>query len=645
MGDDAAAGGETIASFANGLVGGVGPLGDDLPQQAAGVGSTSDCGSERRPSKEAFKKEKKATQAARRSRVSAYGIRQDCGDLRKPAVEEAGQDGQVGAAQLGTNMFADSDALRQGIRADLAKQAYNVADFYHETGVFQAIAKSRHFGNITLFVIAINAIWMGLDVDCNDEFATRYLDGCPAQPYDTDFWQAGEHFFCTFFTLELAIRFGAFRTKCDSLKDNWFKFDSLLVSFMVLETWILPVFQNGEGGGDFSNLSILKMLRLLRLTRMVRLMRSVPELVTLLKGMAIATRSVSYTLLLLLIFMYIFAIVFKSQLAFAQNPNLRRLFRTIPRSMWTLMLSGCMLDDTTFVADLLIEESAFLSMVFVFFILLACLMVLNMLIGVLCAVVTAVAAAEKEKVLVGYVKARLMSVLETLDQDGNGTISQAEFDQLIHIDEAVNALEELGVDVTNLASLSEHLFDAEEADDKDENKAGGHGSSGGEHSEVAAAAGQEAPLAEGEEEEEEHEISMTFADFLEMVIRLRADNTPSVLDIVELRKLCMKGQNQVNKRFAHIQRGQTELQKGIQDIFASLEIAERGQTDVEMELAIKNLIPSSSVKGFGATASAFAPAVQAPLHPEEGPARCVPGAGAPEEPRREQVKPRGGLNL
>merc|ERR1712039_1093879 len=100
----------------------------------------------------------------------------------------------------------------------------------------------------------------------------------------------------------------------------------------------------------------------------------------------------------------------------------------------------------------LLRDSVFLAAIFILFVLVSSLMVLNMLIGVLCAVVTAVAAAEKEKILVTYVKSKLMGVLVRLDEDGNGTISKDEFDQLVHIPEAVRALEDLGVDVQNLVS-------------------------------------------------------------------------------------------------------------------------------------------------------------------------------------------------
>merc|ERR1719217_1878795 len=95
------------------------------------------------------------------------------------------------------------------------------------------------------------------------------------------------------------------------------------------------------------------------------------------------------------------------------------------------------------------------------FVLLSSLTILNMLIGVLCEVVSAVAEAEKEKAVVTYVKSQLIDVLTDLDSDGTGTISKEEFAVLLEVPSAVEALEQLGVDVPTLFQLAEVIFDME----------------------------------------------------------------------------------------------------------------------------------------------------------------------------------------
>lgn len=221
-----------------------------------------------------------------------------------------------------------------------------------------------------------------------------------------------------------------------------------------------------SGVSQMSQLSMLRLLRLLRLTRMVRLMRAVPELCTLLRSVAVALRSVLSTLALLLIFMYIFAIIFRSQVKPGDSPLLEERFGRLFASMWTLLLNGTFLDNISRLANELLETNPGLTVVFIIFVMLSAYTVLNMLVGLLCEVVDAVAAAEKEKAVVGYVKSRLMDVLEELDEDGNGTISRTEFNLLLDIPEAKSALADLGVDVNNLFSLADHLFEAEEVGDK-----------------------------------------------------------------------------------------------------------------------------------------------------------------------------------
>lgn len=462
------------------------------------------------------------------------------------------------------SMFATGDALRAAAHKNIDQKDYDVADLYRETGIVQAIARHSRFGTLTLSVICLNACWIGLDAECNNaNDGGREVAGCVVQSGDEDFWRAGENIFCAFFSLELFIRFLAFQSKWSALRDNWFKFDSVLVAFMVFETWIVPLMKLGEGVG---NLDLLRMLRLLRLTRMVRLMRSVPELVTLMKGMVVAVRSVGFTLLLLLIILYIFSIVFKSQLVDTEVEDLKKPFGSILRSMWTLLLTGCLMDDIAKIGDLLVKHNIFMAFVFLIFVLLSSLMVLNMLIGVLCAVVTAVAAAEKEKSLVNYVKSKLITVLHRLDEDGNGTISKGEFDQLVHIPEAVSALTELGVDVPNLMSLADFLFEDDSAEQSSKSSAVNQAA-------FSARCGEQAAAVLEDEEEEEEGISMTFAEFLEMVIRLRSENQPSVADIVELRKLIYKGQRQVQRRIEKIGRGQAELRNMVQLVHVQLDAA------------------------------------------------------------------------
>merc|ERR1719311_1567901 len=91
---------------------------------------------------------------------------------------------------------------------------------------------------------------------------------------------------------------------------------------MVLETWMLPMI---GGASVLPNLSMFRMLRLARLTRLTRLMRAFPQMLTLVKGIVAALRSVFFTLLLLTILLYFFAIIFTTQFRDYQSQYIPRI--------------------------------------------------------------------------------------------------------------------------------------------------------------------------------------------------------------------------------------------------------------------------------------------------------------------------------
>merc|ERR1719253_583254 len=205
-------------------------------------------------------------------------------------------------------VFADGDAMKEKVRQAIRKIEYNVFDHYHEEGYAQLIAKHPMFDYVTLSIIFMNSIWISIDLDYNPE---DILVRAPP------IFQVVEHLFCTYFVLEWLVRFCAFKEKLRGLYDGWFVFDSALVLFMILETWIMSVVvlatSNG-GSTGLGNTDILKLIRLVRLTRMARLarlLRAIPELTILIKGLLVASRSVLFTLFLLLIIIYFFAIMFR----------------------------------------------------------------------------------------------------------------------------------------------------------------------------------------------------------------------------------------------------------------------------------------------------------------------------------------------
>merc|ERR1711971_295093 len=143
-----------------------------------------------------------------------------------------------------------------------------------------------------------------------------------------------------------------------------------------------------------------------------KLLHRMPELLILIKGMVSAMRSVFFTFLLILILVYIFSIAFK-QLTDGSQAG-KDFFPTIPHAMHTLWIDGTLLDGPNNVVEALLKDHGpVLVLLFYVFVLLSALNLMNMLIGVLCDVVSAVASTEKEAITVGKVKDGFLHILDT----------------------------------------------------------------------------------------------------------------------------------------------------------------------------------------------------------------------------------------
>ncbi|CAK0890925.1 unnamed protein product [Prorocentrum cordatum] len=162
----------------------------------------------------------------------------------------------------------------------------------------------------------------------------------------------------------------------------------LLVLLMLLENVALPIVllvSNNDDPPDLgSSLSVLRVLRLLRLTKVFR---AVPQLLTLVKGITAALVSMLFTVVLLLILLFVFGVVFASQMkaAVCDMPDevkvvnsvdrcaqIFTLFGSVTESSKSLLLYGTFLDSPAMVATLFWDNrQSYLAWVFLLFIFLS----------------------------------------------------------------------------------------------------------------------------------------------------------------------------------------------------------------------------------------------------------------------------------
>jgi len=389
------------------------------------------------------------------------------------------------------------DEMKENVKKQIAKEHYDVEDYYHKKGFFQALARNDTFKNFTFLVIFFNTFWIAIDTDYNpsDDKIPPPSDR-PALPPVV--FQVVDNFLCAYFSFEIIVRFKAFKRKQRAFQDGWFVFDFFLVVFMVWETWVTPIIvllagDMTDSGGISQIFRVFRLFRLTRVARLGRLLNTFPELMVLIKGLSMAVRSTFSTFVLMFLIVYVFAILF-TQLLSASTVG-KGKFETVPMSMDFLMRQGVFPDQSDIIGDMLAEHWAY-YMSIVIYLLLGSLTVMNMLIGVICEVVNTVSEVEGEEMLVGNVQEKIQKLLPELDSDHDGMVSDKEFKKMLELPTVVRNLHEVGVDVVALVDFADFIFT-----DND---------------------------------------FLSIPDFVETVLQFRGSNNATVKDIVDIRKYLAK---------------------------------------------------------------------------------------------------------
>mmetsp|Transcript_66282 Transcript_66282/g.151593 ORF Transcript_66282/g.151593 Transcript_66282/m.151593 type:complete len:629 (+) Transcript_66282:19-1905(+) len=485
------------------------------------------------------------------------------------------------AAELERGLYDEINALRR-------PKSWTTTELLRlglsDHGCSSAIAGSRAFELVTLGVIVANAVWIGYDTETNR---------APTIAQAATHVVVVENCFCVYFTTELLIRFLAFDKPSQCLSDNWFRFDAFLVGLMVTETWVVLAVASST-----NNLDVLRPLRLLRLARVMRLMTAVPELLMLAKGMVAATRSVVSIFVLLVLALYVWACIFAQQTNALHKDHIRLLnllaedllgsqlsdedkeacgldtgreidpiiglcspdwdsqlsdlhasYGTVPRAMFTLFGGGTILDDLNGTLQLLRNVSPALHWAFIAFILFSSFGLLNMLVGVLCEVISATAEGERNGTMLRLARERFSHAYEIIDADKSGRISLHEFSQMHEYPQVQATMQLLGIEERHLRTLALCIFETEDPDALEEEAM----SPASEDAEadpsehvahlvqpkmVAARRSNPAlPCSRKPRRKSQiHRRELGVDEFLEGVIQLRPQNDASVLDICELRR-------------------------------------------------------------------------------------------------------------
>lgn len=383
-------------------------------------------------------------------------------------------------------VFANEQTMKRQVREVLIAKPTAVSEYYHTTGWAQRMARSNTLETATSIVTLLNVLWIAVDADWND--APVISEAHPV-------FFIVENAFCIYFSIELLVRFCAFRKKRYCCRDMWFIFDGFVTLYMVLETWVVPIIlvaspeDNIDNLIDPSSVRIIRVVKLFRLARLARLLRSVPELIIVIKAIGAAGRSMAVIGMFCLLLVYIFAVVFK-QLFKVTDPGING-FDTVFSTMNTLILQGIFADSAGLMTDLSEGHPLFWP-IGLLFILLTSVTLLYMLIGVMVNVIELVAATERESMTVSYVANQLRHIMDSLDLDCNSVMEKSQMLELLADPEAIRILYDVEVDVVLFVDMLDNML---------------------------------------EEFMEKEGTGMNFADFIATVLDMRGTNTATVKDV------------------------------------------------------------------------------------------------------------------
>ncbi|CAE8714655.1 unnamed protein product [Polarella glacialis] len=284
----------------------------------------------------------------------------------------------------------------------------------------QKLVRSSQFDIAIGVVILINCVNIGVE-------QTARLNGDSTYPF-----YIAEQIFLGIYTTELILRFSAFGITC--LNDNWVKFDIVLVASGIVANWILePVMGHLDQIGP---LMVLRTVRLCRLARTVRVLVKFRELWMLVRGLLNSANTMVYTMVLLIIIVYVFAAVgvelIADHAAADTNEEFRIVrdvyFRSLPVAMLTLIQFVC-LDSVGAIYKPLIEEDIILLFYFSLIILVIPIVLMNLVTAVIVNGALEQASNDKDAARVHEEQIRkklvnkMRMIFTRLDEDQSGFVS------------------------------------------------------------------------------------------------------------------------------------------------------------------------------------------------------------------------------
>lgn len=343
----------------------------------------------------------------------------------------------IGQGPSASTDTADSYRNKRG--TSIVGRLHNQTSFISETkseapsqpSYLQYLVEKPVFQALFAALIVLNSLTIGLQTD---HMAQEVTDSIPT------IYAILDKFFCVMFALELSLRIMAYgRNFFAATGMLWGVFDCCVVGMQVLEVLlqtIAPLLSGGQTSTGASNMSFMRVMRILRLVRVLRIIRIIrfmDKLRMLVVSIMNSMRSLFWTLMLLLLGIYVVGIYFTqlvldfrldgSSAAILAADKLNPYFGRLSPAMMSLyqaMAGGINWKD---LSSPLVEHSTIQGVIFVLYIAFTVLALTNVVTGVFVEGALKSAKQEEEDVM-------LHTLRNMFCEDGDSEDSDAQFRRL-----------------------------------------------------------------------------------------------------------------------------------------------------------------------------------------------------------------------
>lgn len=342
------------------------------------------------------------------------------------------------------------------------------------------ITMSRVFEVGVAFMIMVNSVFIGMEVH-----VAAMLQGSVSPGWVLVF-QLSEFIFTVGFFLEFVLRLLALGPSSLFCGPDWHWgwFDLFIVGSSCVELTMTTLMGMGLGA-DLHwelNLSEMRLARVVRVTRVLRILRLpriiryVAALKTLLFSIFVTLRALMWSLVLILLIVYVFSILF-TRTFLDYKDSLEPAVREYGEVWWGDLFSSMMSLFKAITGGVswhecsqsLLRIHPLYELLFGCYIAFTVFAVLNVVTGVFCQ--SAITAAERDPDLIALTlqnsreaaEKQMTELFESLDVDGSGQLTIAELEELIDDNVIQARFMALGLHVTDAWSLFK-LIDTDKSD-------------------------------------------------------------------------------------------------------------------------------------------------------------------------------------